>query len=234
MSGLIERKKVSLQVLDYLKEMIQQEPYVNGEKLPSEMELVERFQVSRAPIREALTVLTAMDVIESKQGGGRWVKDHTLLSMMEHIKLGMVTIDEVHSLLEMRHIIETEAAALAASRATPDEILALEQALIAFSETVVSKETIGNEADSHFHFILVKAAKNPFLTATLENMKELLDHAIEFSLRLNMGKVEKRRNVYEEHKAIYEAIAAKNATAAREAMNTHLVNVRKKLGDSRI
>lgn len=48
-------------------------------------------------------------------------------------------------------------------------------------------------------------------------MKELLDHAIEFSLRLNMGKVEKRRNVYEEHKAIYEAIAAKDAQAAREA-----------------
>ncbi|MFS0786394.1 FadR/GntR family transcriptional regulator [Shouchella sp. 1P09AA] len=234
MAGLIERKKVSLQVLDHLKEMIGQEPYVSGAKLPSEMELVDMFQVSRAPIREALTVLTAMDVIESKQGGGRWVKNVQLISMMEHVKLGTVSVEEVHGLLEMRHIIETEAAALAALRADEDDFFALEQALIAFSETVASDQVIGSEADSHFHFVLVNAAKNPFLTATLENTKELLKDAIDFSLRLNIGKVEKRRNVYEEHQAIYEAVVARDIEAAREAMNTHLTNVRKKLGDPKV
>lgn len=230
----IERKKVSLQVLEHLKVMIQQEPYVSGGKLPSEMELAERFQVSRAPIREALTVLTATEVIESKQGGGRWVKNIKLIDMLDHIKLGMVSVDEVHALLEMRHIIETEAAALAAERADDAEIEALHKALIAFSETILTENTIGSEADSHFHLVLVKAAKNPFLTATLENMKGLLNDAIEFSLRLNVGKTEKRRNVYQEHEAIYEAIAAKDAQAARKAMDIHLTNVRKKLGDTRL
>ncbi len=65
-------------------------------------------------------------------------------------------------------------------------------------------------------------------------MKGLLNDAIEFSLRLNVGKTEKRQNVYQEHEAIYEAIAAKDAQAARKAMDIHLTNVRKKLGDTRL
>ncbi|MBM7634586.1 FadR/GntR family transcriptional regulator [Geomicrobium sediminis] len=227
----IERKHISQQVLEQLKEMIQKEPYRRGVKLPSEQELSDLFQVSRSPIREALSVLTAAGVIESKQGGGRWVKDVKLVDMLSNLKMGLISMEEVHSLLEMRHIIETEAAALAATRANERDLIRLETALLQFKETVQDETVIGSEADTHFHYEIVRASKNPFLVSSLENIGELLNQAIEYSLRFNIGKTEKRRDVYKEHENVFLAIQKKDASGAREAMNIHITNVRKKLGD---
>ncbi|PTM57560.1 FadR/GntR family transcriptional regulator [Desmospora activa] len=234
MGSIIERKKVSVQVLERIKEMIKSGELPPNSKLPSEMELAERFGVSRSPIREALSVLAASGIIESKQGGGSWVKEVQLVNMLEQVTLDLVDVEQVYDLLEMRNIMETEAAALAALRHDPDEIVALRQALDDFAQTVKNRDLVGDEADYRFHRIIIQASRNPFLEQTMENVSDLLKKALTFSLQKNIGLQRKREEVYQEHLAIYQAIKVKNPEKARKAMNIHLHNARRKLGDHRV
>ncbi|WP_017726298.1 FadR/GntR family transcriptional regulator [Halalkalibacterium ligniniphilum] len=233
MRSSIERKKVSSQVLEQLKEMIKSGELPAHSKLPSEMELAERFGVSRSPIREALSVLAASGLIESKQGGGSWVKEIQLTNLLEQVTLDMVDIEQVYDLLELRSIIETEAAALAAFRYQEQDIIELEQALAAFAKTLEDEDVVGDEADYMFHRVIIKASYNPFLEQTMANVSGLLQKALAFSLKKNRLQ-QKREEVYHEHLAIFNAIRDRDAEAARKAMNTHLHNVRRKLGDKRV
>lgn len=230
----IERKKVSELVYEKLVEKIRNGDYPPKTKLPSESELVQLFGVSRTPIREALSVLAAGGLIESKQGGRSWVKEVNFAEMLESVQFEMITAEEVCDLLEMRTIIEAEAAALAAVRHTEKDIKRLNESLEAFSMTVKDDQIIGFEADYNFHATLVKAAYNPFLTQTIENLSDLHIKALRFSLSQNLGWERKRKEVFIEHERIYEAIKARNSEAARAAVIDHLTNARKKLNDERI
>lgn len=230
----IERKKVSELVYEKLVEKIRNGDYPPNTKLPSESELVRLFGVSRTPIREALSVLAASGLIESRQGGRSWVKEINFAEMLESVQFEMITAAEVCDLLEMRTIIESEAAALAAVRHTEKDFKRLTESLEAFSMTVKDDQIIGFEADYNFHATLVKAAYNPFLTQAIENLSDLHIKALRFSLSQNLGWERKRKEVFIEHERIYEAIKARDSEAARDAVIAHLTNARKKLNDDRI
>src|SRR5699024_8970289 len=187
-------------------------------QLPSETELAKMFGVSRSPIREALSVLSASGLIESRQGGRSWVKEVNLAEMLEPVQFEMITIEEVHDLLEMRTIIESEAAYLAAERYTEKDFIDLTESLKAFSMTVKDEHTIGFEADYAFHQVIVRAAYNPFLTQSIENLSELHLKAVKFSLSKNLGWERKRKEVYTEHKKIYEANKKRDREAAKKAV----------------
>lgn len=234
MDSMIDRKKVSSQVLERIKEKIKSGDFPAGEKLPSEMELARQFGVSRAPIREALSILSASGIVESRQGGGSRVHPVPLVDMLEQIPYDVVKIEEVHDLLEMRSVIEVEAAALAAVRHTSAEEDELKQALEEFSKTVADEQEVGARADFSFHRVMLKAARNPFLEQTMNNVSGLLQKALDYSLSQNVGRQEKREEVYAEHQVIYEAFCRRDPEAARAAMRTHLENARRKLGDTRV
>lgn len=230
----IERKKISELVYEKLLEMIRLGEYPPNSQLPSESELVKTFGVSRTPIREALSILAASGLIESRQGGRSWVREINLAEMLEPVQFEMITAEEVRQLLEMRTILESEAAALAAIRRTDEDIKRLEESLEAFSMTVKDHSTIGFEADYKFHHTLVKAAYNPFLTQTIENLSDLHIKALKFSLSKNLGWSVKRQTVYAEHERIFDAIKRGNAEEASEAVNVHLTNARLKLKDEHV
>lgn len=128
----ISRQKASHQILEQIKQNIHNGTYPVGEKLPSENVLADAFGVSRVPIREALGVLEASGIVTSRQGGGRRVIDHSILSKYEPIVMEIACPKEIDSLLEMREVIEHEAAAIAALRRTPEELRAIENAHDAF------------------------------------------------------------------------------------------------------
>ena len=114
----IERKKFSSQVLDKLMEMIKSSELPANSQMPTENELSKLFGVSRSPIREALSVLEASGIIETRQGGRSWINEVSLANLMEQVQLEIVSREQVLDLLEMRTIIESEVAALAAERHT--------------------------------------------------------------------------------------------------------------------
>ena len=95
----IERKKVSELVLEELKEMIKTGKFPPNSQLPSENELVKMFGVSRSPIREALSVLAAGGLIESRQGGRSWVREVNVAEMLKQVHFEMIKVEEVQNLL---------------------------------------------------------------------------------------------------------------------------------------
>ncbi|WP_225344135.1 FadR/GntR family transcriptional regulator [Virgibacillus sp. SK37] len=230
----IERKKVSELVLEELKNMIKSGEFPLNSKLPSEKELTQRFGVSRVPLREALSVLEASGIIDSKQGGGNWVKEVSLARMFENTHFDMVDVSQVHDLLEMRTIIESESAFLAASRHKEEDIIKLKSSLDAFREVMNDEWSVGYEADFTFHRLLVKAAYNPFLTKTMNNLSDLHLRALKFSLEKNLGWAAKRKEVYLEHLEIYEAVKLRDGQAAKKAVINHLTKARIKLNDERV
>lgn len=230
----VTKKKMSEQIIDQLKEKIKNQEFPPDSKLPSENALAKMFGVSRAPIREALSVLTASGMVESIQGGGNFVKKVPLVNLLNSTMIEMITDEELFDLIEMRMVIETQAAAFAAKRHTTNEINEIEQALEQFAETINDEQAIGDIGDFQFHMSIVKAAHNKFLKQSLENIADLNQKALRFSLKKNIGLSRKRELVYQEHLDIFEAIKSRDSEAAENYMKKHLMNLRLKLGDPRL
>lgn len=225
----IERKKISAQVLDQLKEMIKEGKFPQNQPMPSENELAKLFGVSRAPVREALSVLSASGIIESRQGGRSFVKEVNMAEMLESLAIELIPVDQVFELLEMRIAMETQAAAIAALRRDEADLKKMKQALDQFEITLTNPEAVGDQADVNFHKHLIGATKNRFMIQVMENIDDLYRKAISFSLQKNVGLPEKREQVFQEHMSIFSAIRKRDERAAADAMNIHLKNVRKKL-----
>lgn len=225
----ITRRKISEQVLDQLIAMIKDGKFPVNEPLPSENQLAEMFGVSRAPVREALSVLSASGIIESRQGGRSYVKEMNLSDMYEPLTFEVISIKQILELLEMRVIIEANAAGLAAKRRTNEELKHIEKTLSLLSRTVEDNHIVGDQADVQFHKEIMKASHNSFLIQVMENIDDLYRKSIAYSLKKNVGIIEKRQQVYHEHKKIYEAIRDQNADEASNAMKEHLQNAMKKL-----
>ena len=90
-------------VIDDIKAMILRGELKQGEKIPSERELAERFNVSRVPIREALKILEYMGILDSTQGDGTYVKNYTLEDLIRKLDFAVTTTtDTLRDLLELR------------------------------------------------------------------------------------------------------------------------------------
>ncbi|MBD7938481.1 MULTISPECIES: FadR/GntR family transcriptional regulator [Cytobacillus] len=229
----IERKKISAQVLEQLNEKIKSKEFPPNQPLPSENELAKLFGVSRAPVREALSVLSASGIIESRQGGRSYVKELHLVDMMDRLTLQYISLEEVFELLELRIIMETEAAALAANRRDSSDLEKIKKALKGLEETLTNPDEVGLQADLDFHKYMIEATKNSFMVGVMDNIGDLYRKAVAFSLKKNLGLQRKRESVYLEHEAIYKAIESQDEENARKAMKSHLQNVRKKLKEEK-
>lgn len=134
----------------------------------------------------------------------------------------------------MRALLEVEATGFSAARRTPKALLEIELALKDFEEITSNEYSIGLKADYNFHKAIIQSTENNYIIQTFQNLERVHRNALEYSLKLNVGKPRKREEVYSEHERIYLAIKSQNAAEAKEAMRLHLQNMRRKLGDDRI
>ncbi|MFJ3002040.1 FadR/GntR family transcriptional regulator [Serratia liquefaciens] len=229
MINKVTRQKASHQVLAQLKEGISNGTFPVGEKLPSENLLAEAFGVSRVPVREALGILEVSGIISSRQGGGHRVEQHSLLSKYQPLVLEIADPGEVEALLEMREVIEQQAACMAAERHTEQELRAIELALNDFKRCTLDEGLIGHREDYLFHRAIMQASHNPFFVQILDNMHELYLGVLVYSLSKNLGRQDERQRVIDEHQRVFMAIKARDPAAATAAMQNHLSNVRSKL-----
>ena len=229
MINKVTRQKASHQVLAQLKEGISNGTFRVGEKLPSENLLAEAFGVSRVPVREALGILEVSGIISSRQGGGHRVEQHSLLSKYQPLVLEIADPGEVEALLEMREVIEQQAASMAAERHTEQELRAIELALNDFKRCTLDEGLIGHREDYLFHRAIMQASHNPFFVQILDNMHELYLGVLVYSLSKNLGRQAERQRVIDEHQRVFMAIKARDPAAATAAMQSHLSNVRGKL-----
>lgn len=230
----IKKEKLSDLIFDSLVSQIKNGDYKINDKLPSENELAKFYKVSRVPIREALSKLISIGYVESNQGKGTFVKNTSVADQVKEFTYGEFNKKELFDLLEMRTVLEVQAAYFAAGRRTEDDLVKIEEALNHFKKITTDHKVIGMEADYDFHQSLVTSTKNDYMIQTFQNLQSVHRNALEFSLKLNVDKPRKREQVYEEHVLIYEAVKNKNSEQAAHLMEEHLFNMRRKLGDDRI
>jgi DNA-binding FadR family transcriptional regulator len=222
------------EVVEHFSHSIQSGERQPGDKLPTESAIMSALQVSRTVVREALSRLQASGLVETRHGIGTFVLAPPAPNNFQIADADLATLDDVLAVLELRISIETEAAALAAQRATSDQLQALSSALQGFEQALDGdSNAVPNDFD--YHLAIAKATGN-------RHFVDLLDHLgtrIIPRNRINTpgmnqtGQLAYLRRVHAEHEQIYTAIVNRDAEGAREAMRTHLTNSRERLRKQR-
>ncbi|MDQ1000688.1 GntR family transcriptional repressor for pyruvate dehydrogenase complex [Neobacillus niacini] len=222
----IKPKKIYEEVAETLHEMIRTGQLKPGDRLDSVQQLSENFQVGRSAIREALSALKAMGLVEMKQGEGTFVKGFEAKQITFPLSTAiLMNKEDVAHLLEVRKIIETGAAIAAARNRDASDLQAMSQALKEMKQ-VKGDEELGEKADYTFHQALSAASQNPLLSKLLEHVSGLMVETMKETRRLWLfSKQTSIEKLYEEHLAIYNAIEEQNEEKARQAMLLHLENV---------
>lgn len=218
----VKTKKVYEEIIGQIKKLIVDGKLHPGDKLLSERELADKLNVSRASVREAFSALEIMGIITIRPGEGSFVRQVSYEGMIEPLSFFLqIEIDDIVQLLEVRKILEIEAAALAAVRATPADLDNIQQALVSMLEEVRAGG-IGDMGDAAFHFSIAKAANNPVLIRLMNAISDLLTKTFRTS-RQKLFLIENMPTLlHQSHYEIYEAIVAHNPRLAKRKMQEHL------------
>ncbi|MFJ7737382.1 FadR/GntR family transcriptional regulator [Lysinibacillus sp. NPDC097287] len=222
----ITRKKIYEEVADIILEMIKSGQLKPGDQLDSVQELANNFQVGRSAIREALTSLRAMGLIEMRQGEGTFVKTFTPENLTYPIQNAMLmTKKNIEELLEVRLILEAAIVANAAKKRTMEDLdemrLHLEK-MIAHTEN----SELGEREDLAFHLAIAKAADNVLLSTLMQHVSDLMTEAMRETRRICLyDEKQTLAQLNEQHQLIYRQIEAQDVAAAEQAMKSHLLFV---------
>jgi GntR family transcriptional repressor for pyruvate dehydrogenase complex len=225
----IKKTRIHEEVFSQIHELIKEGRLKAGDQLPSERELAETFKVSRTSVREALRALESQGLVVSRTGAGNFVADLPVESLVA--PLARVLIDEKKALadmFEMRKLIEPHIAALAAERATRNDIAQLKR-IVAKQSAAVSRGETGVEADAELHFFIGRATRNQALQKLVSGLMEMLSRSREESLQTN----ERRESSIDAHRRIIVAIEKHDKARARSEMLRHIEQVEESVLSSR-
>jgi GntR family transcriptional repressor for pyruvate dehydrogenase complex len=204
---------------DILNRILEGE-YKEGERLPTEHALAERFATSRPTVREALAQLRADGIIATRHGSGTTVMRRPDPDVRRFAPLE--TLSDIRRCYEYRAVIESGAAALAAQKAEDADIAAIRGEWDNL-QTIVETAGIGAKDDFAFHLAVVRASKNPFFITALSAIEEQMVFSMNLSRNLSLVKsIERQRLVQQEHLEVLEAIRQRDPTRAQRAMREHL------------
>lgn len=213
---------LSDQVAEAIAAEIRSGALAAGDKLPTEAVLVLQFAVSRTVVREAVSQLKSLGLVDSRQGSGVYVKEPGFSPLHFDVSAAL-SQQAVVQMVEVRRALETEVAGLAAERGSAAQVAHIRQAL-ANLDAAVQQGVDGVAEDVQFHRAIAEAANNPFLIATLDYLSQFLVGATRVT-RANEARHEDfAQQVGHEHGAILQAIEARDALAARQAAGLHMEN----------
>lgn len=225
----IKTRKIYEEIVEQIRELVARGELKPGDRLPSERDLVERLKVSRASIREALSALELMGLLEVRSGEGTFVRKLRSESVVAPLAW-MLTMEKgtVLELLEIRKILEVQAVGMAAERAESEDIRELSAALDRLQDDLNSPTSDGS-SDHRFHYAITRATKNKIMIRLMDTISDLMKYSLKASRsKLYEGKYTPAL-LFQEHKKIYEAIVAKDVEMARNYMLTHLTGVEEEI-----
>lgn len=231
-SGLLQRggntpARLSSTVYDGIVELIAAGRLALNARLPSEAKLSAMFDASRPVVREALARLREDGVVVSRQGSGSYVlrqPDAAVLNLNP-----VASIADVQRCFEFRAGLEAAAAALAAVRWEPADMRAIEEAMVAL-EHCLSTGVLGAEEDNRLHEAIADATHNSYYGSVQRLLRPHITAGMNISRSLSLLRPKVRiRHVQDEHVAIIEALRRRDADAARDAMQRHILNARQRM-----
>lgn len=222
----VEPVKMSTRIAERLAELVYRREFPPGSRLPPENVLAARLGASRATVREALSALKALGLLESRAGQGTFVRVDA-----PHVWDWKAIVQDIRSreafldALEAREAIESEVCRLAAERASKLDLARIASALRLSQEATTEEEF--READRAFHLALARASRNRLLCRFIEQAFETLTGPYWASLaRAGQAAQEVFARYSADHAAIYEAVAARDSSLAKRRMMQHIANVR--------
>ncbi|HEY2206728.1 MAG TPA: FCD domain-containing protein [Pseudonocardia sp.] len=209
---------VGVEIAAHLERLIAIGELASGTRLPAERELAGSLRVSRGSLREALRQLEAKSLVERVQGRGTVVVPAP--PRVTELSRGFTDVaKELADVAELRSVVEPRIAEFAALRATPSDLLQLEEILHASHDGLMAAESL--RLDIEFHSALARASQNPLL-ATVNTVACSWTGDVR---RRSHTTRRARRISVEGHRAIFAAVLARDGAAAATAMGEHLADV---------
>lgn len=239
----LENPRIYRQIADQLKRLIENNEFPPGSRLPSERDLAQQLNVSRASVREALIALEVIGLVDVRVGNGVIVKSQTPLVATKEPVMAQAGRDQwteiddelnidldfnaelpPFSLLQARLLIEPETAALAARHASPEELAAIREAFEQNCRDNRAGSTT-HPGDRLFHIRIAQASGNPAYAFIIGH---LLGHRYGSMFRMlqrHYTPDDMPHRSEQEHRALLEAIEAHDVRAAKKAMKNHIDQV---------
>ena len=189
-----------------------------GHVFPGEVEYAAQLGISRSVLREAFRILTAKGLVDGRPKAGTRVRPRREWSLLDPDLLAWQfeaepSLKFLRDLFELRLLVEPGAAALAAERRSKEQVERMRRAL-----AIMARESLGTEAgrlaDQHFHMSMLEATRNDAIVALASSIMA----AIAWTTLYKQRKRALPRDPLPDHRAVFEAIAAADATRARTAM----------------
>lgn len=217
-----EKKYTYTAIIERIRDMIVCGELAPGDRLPPERKLAEAFGVSRNSLRQAFQALAERKIIESRQGDGTY-----LLATLEAFPQSDAIFDTItaqsgfiRDILEFRHLMEPQIAALAASRIEPAALDRL-KILVCDQQRALMAGRTDDTFDSEFHRQLAQCSGNRVISQMMTTIASIINETRSTWLQSN----ERRNASAEGHLRIIDALESGDATAAFTAMKTHITEI---------
>jgi DNA-binding FadR family transcriptional regulator len=213
----VNDKRLYHTVAQQIIKLIKDGDFPAGSRLPGERELAERFNVSRVTVREAEIALEAKGLLDIRTGSGVYVlnPDAGAYRYLPDVS--------AFELTEARSLIESEAAALAATMITEEELDKLDAIVKDMGAEEKPGSALGHDSDQEFHMTIARATKNQAMVDMVERL---------WLIRAEIPRIKKSydsicgldpQGSLEEHRGVAVAIRERNPSKARQAMRKHFI-----------
>jgi GntR family transcriptional regulator, transcriptional repressor for pyruvate dehydrogenase complex len=218
----VKRSRIYEHIVEQIRALIREGRWAPGDQIPPERELAERFKVSRTSVREALRALEMQGVIDSRQGGGTFVRTADTEALVPPLAAAILRgRRELAEVLEVRELIEPGIARRAAERATLEHVSELQTLLQRQRECIAEGRPFVDE-DTAFHYTLARAADNHILLRLHNVILDVLRESRQSYLHVP----DRPQTSLRGHEAILGAVRAQDGEAAYQASLEHITEVR--------
>ncbi|MFW5855726.1 MAG: FadR/GntR family transcriptional regulator [Bacillota bacterium] len=223
----VKTSRLYEEVIKQIKKLIIEGDISPGDKFPPERELAKKLNISRGVLREAFRVLEARGLVESRRGGGRYLRDYNQQNIYQS-KANFINMEKAALLdiAEAREMIETQIIKKAVYEATMEDIERVEKINNAL-ENADEKTYRESDLDLEFHLAIARATHNFALYDLLEAQIELL---IELEQKHFLDP-KKRKELCDEHRKILKTLKERDAERAAQVMSDHLNNLIKAINE---
>jgi len=218
----VKRSRIYEHIVEQIRALIREGRWAPGDQIPPERELAERFRVSRTSVREALRALEMQGVIDSRQGGGTFVRTADTEALVPPLAAAIMRgRRELAEVLEVRELIEPGIARRAAMQATAEHVAELETLLERQRQCIAEGRSFVDE-DTAFHYTLARAADNHILLRLHNLILDLLRESRQSYLHVP----DRPQTSLRGHEAMLNAVKAHDPEAAYTASLAHITEVR--------